>query len=371
MNEGYTLKWEGNRLSISGELLLKDIPSFLAETEKILSCRDLKSLEINLSALRKVDSAGALALTQLEEEARGKALLVTWRDISRDVQKVLNLIDRDAIRLPPLHEVEKNAPLFEAMGDLCIKVINDFYAILTFVGELLVSIPYCLFHPRCLRWGDILLNMRRTGVDALPIVGLLSLLIGLIMAFMSSLQLRQLGANIYVASLVGIAIVKELGPMMTAIIVAGRSGSAFAAEIGTMIVNEEVDALTTMGFHPIRFLAIPKIIATSIVVPLLTLYAMLFGILGGLIVGIIGLDITLTTYLRESFRGVELWDVITSLIKALTFALLIASIGCHRGFQVAGGAEAVGEATTSAVVTSIFLIIAADAAYAVLLHYLG
>ncbi|MCX7981646.1 MAG: MlaE family lipid ABC transporter permease subunit [Syntrophales bacterium] len=371
MTKGYRMEQKADRILMAGELLLPDVPSFLEEIEGILKQKNSTSLEINLTDLKKVDSAGALALTHIEEESRKRSLVVAWKGMNDDVRKVLNLIDRQALNLPPLHEIEKRVSFFEATGDLCVKIAHDFYTILTFVGELLVSIPYCLLHPRSLRWGDILVNMRRTGADALPIVGLLSLLIGLIMAFMSSLQLRQLGANIYVASLVGIAIVKELGPMMTAIIVAGRSGSSFAAEIGTMIVNEEVDALTTMGFHPIRFLAIPKIIATSIVVPLLTLYAMMFGILGGLIVGIIGLDITLTTYLKESFRGVELWDVITSLLKAFTFAILIAGIGCHRGFQVVGGAEAVGEATTSAVVTSIFLIIAADAAYAVLLHYLG
>lgn len=371
MSETYTLKREKETLYISGELLLPSIPAFMREAQEILAQNDLKALEINLAELRRVDSAGALALTHLEEEARKRSLCVSLKSTNEEVKKLLELIDRKAIHLPPLREAEKRVPFFESMGNLCLSMAQDLYTILTFVGELIVSIPYCLLHPRSLRWGDIFLNMKRTGVDALPIVGLLSLLIGLIMAFMSSLQLRQLGANIYVASLVGIAIVKELGPMMTAIIVAGRSGSAFAAEIGTMMVNEEVDALTTMGFHPVRFLAIPKIIATSIVVPLLTLYAMLFGILGGLIVGLLGLDITLTTYLRESFRGVELWDVITSLIKALTFALLISGIGCHRGFQVTGGAEAVGEATTSAVVTSIFLIIAADAAYAILFHYLG
>jgi phospholipid/cholesterol/gamma-HCH transport system permease protein len=211
--------------------------------------------------------------------------------------------------------------------------------------------------------------MKKAGAEALPIVGLISLLIGLIMAFMSSLQLKQFGANIYVAALVGIAIVKELGPMMTAIIVAGRSSSAFAAEIGTMMVNEEVDALVTMGFDPVRFLAVPKVMAALVVVPLLTLYAMMFGILGGVIVGVLGLDLTLYTYIQQSVKSIEVWDVVTSLIKSGVFAGLIAGIGCQRGFHVSGGAEGVGEATTSAVVSAIFLIIIADSAFAILLHY--
>jgi phospholipid/cholesterol/gamma-HCH transport system permease protein len=365
--KGYQLSREKDgTIRLSGQLSLPQVPLFLKEMERIFHEENQASFKIDLTDLEGVDSAGALALAQLEET--GKAII---KGMTEEVRRVFELIDRDTIHQPPLHEAEQRTPLFESVGALCIKMAYDFVTLMTFAGELIISLPYCLFHPRSLRWNDIFRNMKRTGVDALPIVGLLSLLIGLIMAFMSSLQLKQLGANIYVASLVGIAIIKELGPMMTAIIVAGRSGSAFAAEIGTMIVNEEVDALTTMGFHPIRFLAIPKIIATAIVVPLLTLYAMMFGILGGLIVGIIGLDITLTTYLRESLRVVDVWDVTTSLIKAFTFALLIAGVGCHRGFQVSGGAEAVGEATTSAVVTSIFLIIVADAAYAVILHYIG
>jgi phospholipid/cholesterol/gamma-HCH transport system permease protein len=212
--------------------------------------------------------------------------------------------------------------------------------------------------------------MKRAGVDGLPIVGLISLLLGLILAFMSSLQLKQFGANIYVASLLAISIVKELGPIMTAILVAGRSGSAFAAEIGTMMVNEEVDALSTMGFSPVRFLAVPKVLATMIVVPLLTLYADFFGILGGLIVGLVGLDLTAYTYLRETQTSLTLMDITTSLIKAGVFAVLIAGIGCQRGFEVRGGAEAVGAATTSAVVAAIFLIIVTDSAFALVFQYL-
>jgi phospholipid/cholesterol/gamma-HCH transport system permease protein len=212
--------------------------------------------------------------------------------------------------------------------------------------------------------------MRRTGVEGLPIVGLLSFLLGLIIAFMSSLQLKQFGANIYVASLVGVAMVTELGPIMTAIIVAGRSGSAFAAEIGTMKVNEEVDALITMGFDPIRFLAIPKVLAAVLVVPLLTLYSDFFGIAGGLAVGVLGLDLTVNSYLQATMKVITVAAILKSLIKSVFFAALIAGIGCQRGFQVRGGAEEVGSATTSAVVAGIFLIVVTDSAFAILYSYI-
>ena len=189
------------------------------------------------------------------------------------------------------------------------------------------------------------------------------------MAFMSAVQLAKFGANIYVASLVALAMVRELGPIMTAIVVAGRSGSAFAAEIGTMRVSEEVDALITMGFDPVRFLVLPKLVASALVVPLLALYANAFAIAGGLVVGVFMLDLTPTAYMQQTFRTLALFDVIWGFFKSGLFAILIALVGCHRGFAVRGGAESVGRATTSAVVTSIFLIIFVDSVLAVILRY--
>jgi phospholipid/cholesterol/gamma-HCH transport system permease protein len=187
---------------------------------------------------------------------------------------------------------------------------------------------------------------------------------------MSSLQLKQFGANLYVASLVGFGMVRELGPIMTAVIIAGRSGSAFAAEIGTMIVNEEVDALVTMGFNPTRFLVLPKVLAAMLVVPLLTLYSDLFGILGGMVVGVLGFDLTAVTYMNQTIKSISIFDVVTSLIKAMVFAVLLAGIGCQRGFRVHGGAESVGIYTTSAVVAGLFLIIVADSLFAIILYYI-
>jgi phospholipid/cholesterol/gamma-HCH transport system permease protein len=207
-------------------------------------------------------------------------------------------------------------------------------------------------------------------VDGLPIVAIIGLLTGLIIAFMSFLQLKMVGANIYVPSLVSFAMIKELGPLMTAILVAGRSGSAFAAEIGTMVVNEEVDALHTMGFDPIRFLAIPKIIATVIVVPILTVYADLFGIVGGMIIGITSLDLTIQTYVTQSMKTIHVFDIVTSIIKAAVFAGLISAIGCQRGFQVRSGAQDVGKFTTSAVVVAIFMIVVADSIFAIMFYYI-
>jgi len=242
---------------------------------------------------------------------------------------------------------------------------------MTFLGDLIAALMHLAGHPREVRWDDVLFYVRRAGAEGLPIVGLISLLIGFIIAFMSSLQLKMFGANVYVASLVALAIVRELGPIMTAILVAGRSASAFAAEIGSMKVDDEVDALKTMGYDPIRFLAVPKLLATVAVLPLLTLYADVFGIAGGLIVGVTGLDLTPYTYLQESQRTITLFQLVASLIKAVVFAFVIAWIGCQRGFQVRGGVEEVGAATTSAVVTSILLIVIVDSIFAIALYYVN
>lgn len=239
----------------------------------------------------------------------------------------------------------------------------------SFLGEVCICLAGVLRHPGRLRARDTALAMRSVGVDAVPIVGLIGFLLGLIMAFMSAVQLAQFGANIYVASLVALAMVRELGPIMTAIVVAGRSGSAFAAEIGTMRVSEEVDALVTMGFDPVHFLVLPKLVASALVVPLLALYASIFAIGGGLVVGVFILDLTPTAYMQQTLRTLVLFDILWGFFKSGLFAILIALVGCQRGFAVRGGAKNVGRATTSAVVTSIFLIIFVDSVLAVILRY--
>ncbi|MEJ2670979.1 MAG: MlaE family lipid ABC transporter permease subunit [Deltaproteobacteria bacterium] len=373
---GHTIEVRGEQgqhvtFAISGPIALDNLHAFNLETQALLQKLLPAALTVDLAGVDYLDSAGALGLIELESQARNRAITCELVNLSDKARGILSLIDPQSLTLPPLLTDRQTGNLLERLGDETLRIINDFKEVLIFLGELLGALTYALLHPWKVRWQDVLFYMKRAGVDGLPIIGLISLLLGLILAFMSSLQLKQFGANIYVASLLAIAIVKELGPIMTAILVAGRSGSSFAAEIGTMMVNEEVDALTTMGFTPVRFLAVPKVLAAMIVVPLLTIYADLFGILGGVIVGVMGLDLTVYTYLKETQRSLTLVDIITSLIKSGVFAVLIAGIGCQRGFEVRGGAEAVGSATTSAVVAAIFLIILTDSAFALAFHYLN
>ena len=372
---GYRLSVEGKAgeemtIRLAGRLALEDLKPLMADLQAIPGHVKPRRLSVDLADVEYLDSAGALALIELQNRASALSIPVDLMNVSEKDHGLLGLIDREVLQRPPLRPEIIRSPIIEKLGEIARKQYQDFQEIMSFVGELVTALTYCLVHPRLVRWADVTFYMKRAGADGLPIVALISLLLGLIMAFMSSLQLKQFGANIYVANLVTIAMVRELGPIMTAIIVAGRSGSAFAAEIGTMIVNDEVNALVTMGFDPTRFLAVPKVIAAMIVVPILTVYADLFAILGGLIVGVTGLDLTFYTYIQQTKSSITIFDFVTSLIKAVVFAALISGIGCQRGFQVKGGAEGVGMSTTSAVVSAIFLIIVFDSAFAIMLYYI-
>ncbi len=371
---GYRISVEGARgaratVRLAGRLALADLKTLMAELQAIPGRLEPRGIAVDVSGVEYLDSAGALALIEMENLCRSRGIPFELLGVSRKHHGLLGLIDREALQRPPLRPESERRAIVVKLGELARLQYRDFLEIMSFVGELVTALAFCLAHPRSVRWEEVKFYMKRAGADGLPIVALISLLLGLIMAFMSSLQLKQFGANLYVANLVTIAMVRELGPIMTAILVAGRSGSAFAAEIGTMVVNDEVNALVTMGFDPIRFLAVPKVLAAMIVVPILTIYADFFAILGGLIVGITGLDLTAFTYIQQTKDSIRVFDFATSLVKAVVFAALIAGIGCQRGFQVRGGAEGVGQSTTSAVVSAIFLIIVADSAFAVMLHY--
>lgn len=408
----YKLEESNLLIFLAGEFGLKNLTVFTNDMSCQLSSQYLKNITIDFTQVCYLDSAAALAFVQIEKWANGKNIqcrLINLNDESRGIFSVIHKValtdlpskpdkppdrsgyslvdrrkssskpdktqDRLTYRLferrgGPLQSAKPYAAFIRQVGQSSLAIAGEFRNFVTFIGELLVALFYTFRHPKTLRGQDVLFYVQRAGVDGLPIVAMIGALMGLIMAFMSYLQFKQFGANIYVPTLVSFAMIKELGPIMTAILVAGRSGSAFAAEIGTMVVNEEVDALHTMGFDPIRFLAVPKVLAAVIVVPILTIYADLSGIIGGMIIGITSLDLTLKTYISQSIKTIQAFDVVASLIKAAVFAGLISAIGCQRGFQVRAGAQDVGKFTTSAVVTSIFLIVLTDSIFAVMLYYI-
>jgi phospholipid/cholesterol/gamma-HCH transport system permease protein len=218
---------------------------------------------------------------------------------------------------------------------------------------------------------DLFLLIQQCGAQALPIVTLISFLVGVILAFVGAVQLKQFGAQIYVADLVGIAMVREMGAMMTGIIMAGRTGAAFAAQLGTMKVTQELDAFTTMGFSPLEFLVLPRVIALVLMMPLLCLYSDFVGVLGGAAIGVGMLDLSWTTYFRETTHAIDLTDLFGGVFKSSVYGLLIALSGCLRGIQCGNSSSAVGDAATSAVVTGIVAIVAACGVFAVVFYVLG
>lgn len=329
------------------------------------------SLSVDLSRVTYLDDFGALVLVELKNMMAGANRSFRIQNPGREIQELLHIFHFDSLGASTVLSKKQTPGILVRFGDAALRHADDMKYLVSFIGSVCLALVHICIHPKSLRTEETFSYMQKTGVDALPIVSLISFLLGLIMAFMSAVQLKQFGANIYVASLVSLAMVRELGPIMTAIIVAGRSGSAFAAEIGTMKISEEVDALYTMGFDPTRFLVLPKLIASVVVVPLLTLFSNLFAILGGLLVGVSMLDLTMSSYMAQTLKTLSLFDFTLGLIKSVVFALLIAWIGCLRGFQVRGGAAAVGKATTSAVVSSIFLIVFTDSVFSVIVRYWG
>ena len=372
--ERYTISYKREDLNLfiylAGEFGLKNLAAFNSDINREIFRQKLNSVTIDFSEICYLDSAAALALVQIRKDAVAQDIPCQLVNLNDEAKGIFSVIHEDALNHPPFKSVQDDDDFIRRVGQSSLYIMRDFKNFVTFIGDLMVAILYIIRHPKTLRWKDVLFYVQRAGVDGLPIVAVIGALMGLIIAFMSFLQLKMIGANIYVPSLVSFAMIKELGPIMTAILVAGRSGSAYAAEIGTMAVNEEVDALNTMGFDSVRFLAVPKVLATIIVLPILTVYADFFGIIGGMIIGVTSLDLTIKTYITQSIKNIKVFDIVTSLIKAGVFAALIASIGCQKGFQVRSGAQDVGKFTTSAVVAAIFLIVVADSIFAIMFYYI-
>jgi phospholipid/cholesterol/gamma-HCH transport system permease protein len=242
---------------------------------------------------------------------------------------------------------------------------------LAFVGECAIVLLRSLIQPRRIRWLPILHNLQSAGFEALPIVGLLSFLMGFVIAYQGADQLQRFGANIFIVDLVGLSMLRELSPLLTAIIVAGRSGSAYAAQIGTMKVTEEIDALRTIGVGPIELLVLPKMLALIIALPLLTVFADVTGVFGGMLMASSKLDVSFDVFLNRLGDAVSLSSFLTGIGKAPVFAAIIALVGCYQGFQVGGSADSVGRQTTVSVVQSIFLVILADALFSVVFNWLN
>ncbi len=322
---------------------------------------------VDASQIEALDTAGAWVLNQLLLRLRAQGSTVDLKGLRPELARLLELV---AKQLPGAShdaspEIQPTQALPERIGRSVASVAEQAGALLAFVGECALALIGSLAHPARIRWRPMLHNVRVSGFEALPIVGLLSFLLGVVVAYQGADQLRKYGANIFVADLVGLSMLREFAPLITAIIVAGRSGSAYAAQIGTMAVTEEIDALRTLGIAPLELLVLPKIMALVIAMPLLTVFADVLGVFGGMLMARSQLDVSFPEFLDRFVKAVSLTSYFVGLAKAPVFAVIIAVVGCFQGLRTRGGADSVGRQTTRAVVQSIFLVIVADALFSV------
>jgi phospholipid/cholesterol/gamma-HCH transport system permease protein len=316
---------------------------------------------MDLSQTTLIDSAGLALLYFLGRQYAKAGKKLTLLNASKDILSALDTYGRSSAGKKD--EPLQKGNIFLRMGDYALASRDTIVVALSMLTEILYWGTAGLLKKRDFRKGSIEQQMFLMGYKALGIVGLLSFLIGIVLALQAALQLQQFGAGIFLAPMITISMIKELGPLMTAIILTGRNGSAVTAEIATMVVGEEIDALRTMGINPIQFVIVPKFFALSITMPLLSIAATMSGLLGGYLVAILYLDISSGLFIREMMKNIIFFDVVANVVKSVVFSWLIIWIGSFHGFRVRGGAESVGKETTASVVTGIFIIIMADAAF--------
>ncbi|MBT3881547.1 MAG: MlaE family lipid ABC transporter permease subunit [Candidatus Scalindua sp.] len=328
-----------------------------------------KRVVVDTSEIDYCDGTGIGLLVEIQRRQKKTGSKLEISGLRDEYQKLLDFFD-------PL-EFEESRPeksrktnLTEEVGRATFSVWDNIRSQVAFLGELVAALYLAARNPTVVRWKDAFLIAETAGVNAFPIVALISFLIGLIMAFQAAIPMKQFGAEIFVADLIALSTLRELGPLMTAIVMAGRTSSAFAAELGTMKVNEEVDALTTMGLDPVRFLVLTRVIATLFMMPLITIFANLFGILGGSVV-LLSMGYPLNTYIDRIIQSADYVDLLGGLLKSLAFGLIVAGIGCSHGLRTRTGASAVGDSTTKAVVSGIIMIILTDGLFSVVYFYLG
>jgi phospholipid/cholesterol/gamma-HCH transport system permease protein len=339
------------------------------KTLDALQSDDVRQVDVQAEQVTYCDVTGIVFLMDIRARCEARRMAFALHDFPEQFEHLFDLFDPDALQDRAVKKTQRSS-LPEEVGATAAALWRDMRAMVSFTGECCCAAVYALTHPARARCGEMLLIIEKAGVNAFPIVAMLGFLLGLILAFQSAVPMAQFGAGIYVSNLVSISLLRELGPLITAIILAGRSGSAFAAELGTMKVNDEINALLIMGFNPVRFLAVPRVLAAMIVMPLLTVFANLFGLIGAGIV-VCGMGYPLVTYYNRVLSSVHVNDFVGGLFKAVVFGMLVAGIGCLRGLQTGSGAQAVGDSTTRSVVSGIVLIVVTDGLFAVLFYHLG
>ena len=357
---------EPQRMTLAGSWTARGLGALAGQLDAVRVSPDTP-VAADGSAVVALDTGGAWVLQRLLLRLRQEGSDVSLQGLRPAFAGLLEVVARQlAEQAHQPARADNPAPTaMQGLGRRTEALGEQALALLSFVGETALAFAGSVRHPARIRWRPILFNIRSAGFNALPIVGLLSFLLGVVVAYQGAAQLRQYGANIFVADLVGVSMLREFAPLITAIIVAGRSGSAYAAQIGTMAVTEEIDALRTLGIAPLELLVLPKLIALTLALPLLTVFADAMGVFGGMLMARSQLDVGLTEFLDRFVKAVSLTTYFVGLAKAPVFAAIIAMVGCFQGLRTRGGADSVGRQTTRAVVQSIFLVIVADALFSV------
>jgi phospholipid/cholesterol/gamma-HCH transport system permease protein len=356
-------------LTIAGRLDSHTTGSVWREAGRVLGPTPPPRIVVDASGIEYCDGSGIGFLLELRVRQLCAGGEVEIHGLAEEFQTLLDQFD--PLEFEKCEREERQAiSIPEEAGRATVKIWQDIRTITAFVGEVVVALLYAIRHPRKVRWKDAVLVAEKAGVNALPIIVLLGFLMGLIIGFQSVIPLRKFGAQVFLAQLVGLSTFKELGPLVVGIVLAARSGSAIAAELGTMKVNEELDALTTMGLDPVRFLVVTRVMMIVFVAPLLTVFADLAGLVGGAVV-FTSLGYTLSLFVDQLMQVATYVDLLGGLIKATAYGLLVAGVGCLRGLQTATGAQAVGDSTTRAVVAGIILIIITDGIFSAVFYYLG
>ena len=344
----------GSSLPASGEVL-----------DRLTAAPKIKKFIINSTQLQYWDTTFLTFIIAITKECKKRNIILEIQGLPEGAERLLHL----ASAVPEQRDTsQKNKikPFIYVVGESVVGFYTSIVEMLSFIGEATQAVFNFFLGKARFRRIDLLINIEESGAESLPIITLISVLVGLILAFVGVVQLKLFGAQIYVANLVAIAMAREMGALMTGIIMAGRIGAAYAAQLGTMQVNEEIDALRTMGIEPMDFLVLPRLFALVLMMPLLTLYADILGIMGGAIVGVGIMDITMVQYFTQTQASLDLTNIALGISKGGIYAIIIALSGCMRGMQSGRSAAAVGEATTSAVVTAIVGIIVTDGIFAVL-----
>ncbi len=361
-------------LLVGGDWRIDEMATLSRAVERALPSSGSGDLRVDARGLTSIDSAGAWLLFKITQLAGQRGYKAEIKGLDPDFETLIERATQAAERFtgqttaPPVNPIIRE---LNQIGKAVFDVFGKVVELISFLGLTVTSIAFGLIRPWRVQIRATIRQVELTGLNALPIVGLLAFLIGVVIAFMGAVQLKKFGAELYTVDLVGVAVLRELGVLFAAILVAGRSGSAFTAQIGTMKVNQEVDAMQTIGLNPVDVLVLPRILALMVSLPLLTIYADLVGLAGGAVICATVLDISTSAFITQLATAIDPSTFWIGMMKAPVFAFVIAVIGCYEGFKVSGSAESVGQRTTTSVVESIFLVIGIDAAFAIALSYLG